>query len=410
MPIVAASPMSGVPKTSSAYGYGCGTGIGYDYGFDHIGEGEEELDENTYDSHYSHSNGKKTPTTAPMPILLDFAASPIDAELDIDIDIELHSAKYPGPKRPSLSRHASANAAYAANNANANNANSGSASASASSVFDTPPGQMTGLPMSAEMAWSLSKQHVGLRHTATIDVGRSGSRSRSSSTSSEATIMASSPMAGSPMAGSPADDDWRRPTIMAPKPQSQSQSSSLSQSKTGLNSGGLNAFAPPWPLPETTPKLVPTQPKSITDATAAVPPPTPQPVARAESNTLPPPSSLPSKPIGSLPPVFVKREAALLPQGMALPHVPPMGQTWMGENALSGNDKRRRTSETGSGSSNISRGMSGLNIRSLSGAGFKGEGNAMAIGGASSAPSSRRPDKLVRLGERLKENANRPLF
>ena len=83
----------------------------------------------------------------------------------------------------------------------------------------------------------------------------------------------------------------------------------------------------------------------------------------------------------------------------------------MGENALSGNDKRRRTSETGSGS-DISRAMGGLSIRNMTGTsagfGFGDVRDGMRVG--NSAPSSRRPDKLVRLGERLKENASRPLF
>lgn len=280
----------------------------------------------------------KVPTTAPMPMLLDFAQSPIDIDdEDIDIDIELHSAKYPGPRRPDTAKAASRTPS------------------SASSVFNNPPGQFTASPLSAEMAWSLSKQHVDLR-AKNEDVN--AARSRSSSTSSTATITG---------IASPDDIDWRRPKVTA----------------------GLSAFAPPWPLPTTTPQL--TKAKAIPKS---VPAPTPPPIARAESTTLPPPATLPAKPQGSLPPIFVKREAALLPQRMALPHVAPMGRNWDGENSLSGNDRRRRASEQ---SPSISRAMSNVSLRSAS-------------SGTGSLSGSRRPEKFVRLGERLKETASRPIM
>lgn len=282
----------------------------------------------------------KAPTTAPMPVLLNFAQSPIDLD-EMDVDIELHSAKYPGPRRPS--------------------ATASRPPSSASSVFNHPPGLMTSSPLSAEMAWSLSKQHVDLRANPEV---MAVCRSRSSSTSSTATITA----------GTPDDIDWRRPK----------------------SNSGLNAFAPPWPLPNTTPQL--SQAKAIPKSApqAVIPPP----AARAESTTLPPPASLPRKPQGSLPPVFVKREAALLPQGMALPHVAPMGGHWEGENGLSGNDKRRRAGEQGSvpGSRSINRAMSNV---SLASAGSERAG---------SLPSSGRPDQLVRLGRKLRENASRPII
>ena len=56
------------------------------------------------------------------------------------------------------------------------------------------------------------------------------------------------------------------------------------------------------------------------------------------------PSSLPLRP-GPLPPVYVKRESAALPQPMALPDVAPLGKEWEGDQAISGNERRRRASE-----------------------------------------------------------------
>ena len=115
-------------------------------------------------------------------------------------------------------------------------------------------------------------------------------------------------------------------------------------SESSASSISLNPFACPFPLP--------------------VPEASPFP-ADIPSLPLPKvlPSSLPARPHGPLPPVFVKRESAALPQPMALPDVAPLGEGWEGERGMSGNERRRRTSE-----------MSG------------------------------RPERLVRLGERLKEN------
>lgn len=77
------------------------------------------------------------------------------------------------------------------------------------------------------------------------------------------------------------------------------------------------------------------------------------------------PSSLPAKPSASLPPVFVKRESATLPQPMTVPDVAPLGEEWDG--AMSGNERRRRASET--------------------------------------PRSEGRPERLIRLGARLRESA-----
>jgi hypothetical protein len=84
----------------------------------------------------------------------------------------------------------------------------------------------------------------------------------------------------------------------------------------------------------------------------------------------------------------------MLPQSMALPDVPPMGEGWHGDNSLSGNEKRRRASEMG--------------LASRPGSSATMSRNGGSVGG--SAPGSRRPENLVRLGQRLKENNNRPVL
>jgi hypothetical protein len=81
------------------------------------------------------------------------------------------------------------------------------------------------------------------------------------------------------------------------------------------SSTSLNPFAPPFPLPA-----------KIQDA---------------PSLPMPMPSSLPKRP-GALPPVFVKKESATLPQPMALPAVPSLGHAWDG--VVSGNERRRARS------------------------------------------------------------------
>lgn len=108
-------------------------------------------------------------------------------------------------------------------------------------------------------------------------------------------------------------------------------SSFSSGSSINSVSGHLNPFAAPWPLPADTPDLT----KDTT--TKEEPPSLPLPKIL--------PSSLPPKPSDSLPPVFVKRESATLPQPMAVPDVAPLGEQWEGESALSGNERRRRASE-----------------------------------------------------------------
>jgi hypothetical protein len=116
----------------------------------------------------------------------------------------------------------------------------------------------------------------------------------------------------------------------------------------------------------------------------------------------------------------------MLPQTMALPDVPPMGDDWIGERSLSGNEKRRRASEiptsvngsaAGWGMGMGSRSNSGLNLNlgvGLEGLSRPGSSLSMtrnmstlSVGGGGSAPNSRRPQRLVSLGEKLKENINR---
>ena len=120
-------------------------------------------------------------------------------------------------------------------------------------------------------------------------------------------------------------------------------------SSISSNGSQLNAFAAPFPLPNTTPKVViagtgDTVPAYSSESSPAqsyseASLPAPKPVSL--------PFSLPRKPNAALPPVFVKRETAALPQSMALPDIAPMGMQWEGENGLSGNDKRRRASHLG---------------------------------------------------------------
>lgn len=122
------------------------------------------------------------------------------------------------------------------------------------------------------------------------------------------------------------------------------------------NSASLNPFAAPWPLPAETPDL--SHPPS-TDDIPSLPLP----------NNLP--SSLPPRPVGPVAPVFVKRESAALPQPMALPDIAPLGEEWEGESALSGNEISRRRS------------------------GVVNDGGG---GGR------RRPERLIKLGERLRRS------
>ncbi|WWD06324.1 hypothetical protein V865_004414 [Kwoniella europaea PYCC6329] len=174
--------------------------------------------------------------------------------------------------------------------------------------------------------------------------------------------------------------------------------SSITSSRSVLNRrssspfGGqneLNPFAPPFPLPNTinahgNGQLVHPKPISLNEAIqrristssdrSNPRSQSPEPLAVAGSLPLPKnlPSSLPAKP-SPLPPVFVKRESAALPQPMALPDVAPLGKDWHGDNSLSGNEKRRRASLLHAGQT-ISRGSSPLS----------------RVSGGGSAPSSRR--------------------
>jgi len=100
----------------------------------------------------------------------------------------------------------------------------------------------------------------------------------------------------------------------------------------------------------------------------------------------------------------------MLPQTMALPDVPPMGDAWIGENSLSGNEKRRRASEM------LPPAMAAPASLTRSFGGWSGNGGAAGSVGSSSGSMSgsgsvpgRRPQRLVSLGERLKENITRPV-
>ena len=114
----------------------------------------------------------------------------------------------------------------------------------------------------------------------------------------------------------------------------------------------------------------------------------------------------------------------MLPQTMALPDIPPMGDDWIGERSLSGNEKRRRASEfpTSVTANSISSQGGHFGPRSTSGIGFavgleglSRPGSSLSISRSGtpinltggSAPNSRRPQRLVSLGEKLKENINR---
>jgi hypothetical protein len=76
-----------------------------------------------------------------------------------------------------------------------------------------------------------------------------------------------------------------------------------------------------------------------------------------------------------------------------------MGDAWVGENSLSGNEKRRRASEM------LAPTPPPASLNWSSGNGAAGG----STGSAGSAPGSRRPQRLVSLGERLKQNISRPV-
>ncbi|WWD22680.1 hypothetical protein CI109_107173 [Kwoniella shandongensis] len=149
---------------------------------------------------------------------------------------------------------------------------------------------------------------------------------------------------------------------------------------------GMNPFAPPFRLSSPTLSSNTNTTPTITNTGGIVEASLPLPK---------PPSSLPVRPPGPLPPVFVKRESAALPQPMALPEIAPLGKDWEGEASLSGNDKRRRASEVGA--------------QSATGNALYGKGETSHARTASSGSSGfsqslgeKRPERLVRLGQKLR--------
>ncbi|RSH83967.1 hypothetical protein EHS25_005211 [Saitozyma podzolica] len=175
---------------------------------------------------------------------------------------------------------------------------------------------------------------------------------------------------------------------------SKSRSGSVSSTGSGSsfgNGNGLNPFAPPFPLPNTTP--------------AAITPPREPAPSLPLPKTLP--ASLPKRP-GPIAPVFVKRESATLPQPMAVKDVAPLGSDWSGEAALSGNEKRRRASEMGLGVGvGVGAGFGVAMQRSL-GVPIKPRLSSVTAGfthsGGPQLPGEHRPERLVRLGQSLRQS------
>ncbi|KAK1924576.1 hypothetical protein DB88DRAFT_471977 [Papiliotrema laurentii] len=135
---------------------------------------------------------------------------------------------------------------------------------------------------------------------------------------------------------------------------------------SSISSSPLNPFAPPFPLPNTTPRVSVPGPPSVSDRSST------------SSTGLPKtlPTSLPKKPEAPLPPIFVKRESAALPQPMALPEIAPMGPAWEGDASLSGNEKRRRASSL-----------------------------VPPPGYSATASEGGKPEKLLQLRQRLRQNS-----
>lgn len=178
---------------------------------------------------------------------------------------------------------------------------------------------------------------------------------------------------------------------------SKSRSGSVSSTGSGSSFGqgngdGLNPFAPPFPLPNTTPTVTP--------------PPRDPPASLPLPKNLP--ASLPKRP-GPIAPVFIKRESATLPQPMAVKDVAPLGSDWSGEAALSGNEKRRRASEMGLGVG-VGVGVgSGVAIQRSLGVPIKARLSSVNAGSTHSGESQlpgehRRPERLVRLGQGLRQS------
>lgn len=195
-------------------------------------------------------------------------------------------------------------------------------------------------------------------------------------------------------------------------------SSLSSQSSTSFPGGGLNPFAPPFPpslatandyfKPPAKPFTMARSSSPISQASQV--PQVPQQVQiQTASLPLPRSSSLPPRP-GPLPPVFIKRESAALPQPMALPDVAPLGKEWEGENALSGNEKRRRTNAVGSIGSSLGslNGLGALdNVSGRAGTRSRCESNVSSDAEWGGGPVGKRPERLARLGEHLRESMSR---
>lgn len=95
---------------------------------------------------------------------------------------------------------------------------------------------------------------------------------------------------------------------------------------------------------------------------------------------------------------------------MTLPDVAPLGKEWEGENALSGNEKRRRTSAVGSIGGSIGS-LSGLgvldNVSGRIGTRSRNGSNVSSDGEWGGGPVGKRPERLARLGEQLRESMSR---
>ncbi|KAK8844766.1 hypothetical protein IAR55_006616 [Kwoniella newhampshirensis] len=170
-----------------------------------------------------------------------------------------------------------------------------------------------------------------------------------------------------------------------------------------------SSHPPPLPVPRTSNFNVPASP-SLNPTTPVDTPP---------SLPLPKPASLPARPPGPLPPVFVKRESAALPQPMALPDVAPLGEGWEGENSLSGNDKRRRASESGLPPLPIAAPIQDPKDVDASGTKNRmgGTRKTSHVGSGRSSPTPSftqslgnepRPERLVRLGQKLRASLSPP--
>lgn len=95
---------------------------------------------------------------------------------------------------------------------------------------------------------------------------------------------------------------------------------------------------------------------------------------------------------------------------MALPDVAPLDKEWEGENALSGNEKRRRTNAVGSIGSSLGslNGLGALdNVSGRAGTRSRCESNVSSDAEWGGGPVGKRPERLARLGEHLRESMSR---